>query len=115
VVYEVYVLIIFQDYGVDDFYDPNDNDDLNFSFEQLTVFINNIIKENLMSGQQNFKLQDDYQKEQKTCLGLHLIPIKFFTIIQNYFNYFESHRFFYLFLRLNYSSCFIVNKSYLKL
>jgi len=32
-VYEVYVLIIFQDYDVDDFYDPDDNDDLNVSFE----------------------------------------------------------------------------------
>jgi len=47
VVYEVFVSIISQDYVVDDFYDP-DNDDLDVSFVQLMVFVNNIIKGNLM-------------------------------------------------------------------
>lgn len=112
--YEFYVSIISQDYDVDDFYDPDD-DDLDVSDVELMVFVNNIIKENLMSGQQMFRLQDDYQMEQKTCLDLHLIPITFFAKHQNYFNYFAFHRFFYWFLRLSYSSFFIVYKSYLQL
>jgi hypothetical protein len=95
VVCEVYVLIIFQDYDVNDSYDPDDDDDLDVGFVQLMVFVNNIIKENLMSGQQMFRLQDGYQMEQTTCLDLHLIPIIFFAKYQNYFNYFAIHRFFY--------------------
>lgn len=106
-VYVVYVSIISQDYVVDHFYDP-DNDDLDVSFVQLMVFVNNIIKGNLMSGQQMFRLQDSYQMEQMTCLDLHLIPITFFAKHPDYFNYFAFHRFFYWFLRLIYSSCFIV-------
>lgn len=84
-VYEVYVanlVMVFQD---DDFYDPDGDYDLDDGVVLLMVFTNNIIKENLMSGQQMFKRQDDYQMELKTYLDLHLILITVFVKHQNYF------------------------------
>lgn len=83
--YEVYVanlVMVFQD---DDFYDPDGDYDLDDGVVLLMLFTNNIIKENLMSGQQMFKRQDDYQMELKTYLDLHLILITVFVNHQNYF------------------------------
>lgn len=74
--------MVFQD---DDFYDPDGDYDLDDGVVLLMVFTNNIIKENLMSGQQMFKRQDDYQMELKTYLDLHLILITVFVNHQNYF------------------------------
>ena len=74
--------MVFQD---DYFYDPGGDDDLDVGVVMLMVFTNNIIKENLMNGQQMFKQQDDYQMELKTYLDLHLIPITVFVMHQNYF------------------------------
>ena len=81
-VYVVNVVMVFQD---DYFYDPGGDDDLDVGVVMLMVFTNNIIKENLMNGQQMFKQQDDYQMELKTYLDLHLIPITVFVMHQNYF------------------------------
>lgn len=74
--------MVFQD---DDFYDPDGDYDLDDGVVLLMLFTNNIIKENLMSGQQMFKRQDDYQMELKTYLDLHLILITVFVNHQNYF------------------------------
>jgi len=77
--------MVFQVDAVVDFYDLDDDDDLGDDAVLLMVFTNNITRENLMSEQQMLKRQDGYQMEQKTCLDLHLIPIRVFAKHQNYF------------------------------